>query len=70
MADDRYFDGSVDDEHAAVGGDGMRYGFSDCRLPVVLNHNTPNDSLFLLWGGPEHSVRGLFPRISRHRRFV
>jgi hypothetical protein len=70
VADDRYFDGSVDDEHAAVGGDSMRYGFSDCRLPVVLNHNTPNNSLFLLWGGPEHRVRGLFPRISRHRRFV
>jgi hypothetical protein len=70
VADDRYFDGSVDDEHAEVGGNSMRYGFSDCRLPVVLNHNTPNNSLFLLWAGPEHNVRGLFPRISRHRRFV
>ena len=70
VADDRYFDGSVDDEHAEVGGDSMRYGFSNCRLPAVLSHNTPNNSLFLLWAGPEHKVRGLFPRISRHRRFV
>lgn len=70
VADDRYFDTSVDDEHAAVGGDSMRHGFSSCRLPVVLSHNTPNNSLFLLWAGPEHNVRGLFPRISRHRRFV
>lgn len=70
VGDDRYFDMCVDDEHAAVGGDSMRYGFSSCRLPVVLGHNTPNNSLFLLWAGPEHTVRGLFPRISRHRRFV
>lgn len=70
VADEHYFDTSVDDEHAAVGGDSMRYGFSNCRLPVVLSHNTPNNSLFLLWAGPEHKIRGLFPRISRHRRFV
>ena len=70
VAADRYFDASVDDEHAAVGGDSVRHGFADCRLPVILSHNTPNNSLFLLWAGAEHSVRGLFPRISRHRRFV
>ncbi len=70
IGDDRYFDVSVDDEHAAVGGDSMRYGFSQCRLPIVLSHNTPNNSLFLLWAEAECSVRGLFPRVSRHRRFV
>lgn len=70
VGDDRYFDASADDEHAAVGGNSMRYGFSQCRLPVVLSHNTPNNSLFLLWAEAEYRVRGLFPRVSRHRRFV
>jgi hypothetical protein len=67
--DARYFDAIADDEHGDVGGASKRYGFADCRLPVVLSHNTPNNSLYLLWAEAEHSVRGLFPRVSRHRRF-
>jgi hypothetical protein len=66
---DRYFDASVDDEHGAVGGTSKRLGYAACRLPVVLSHNTPNNSIFLLWGEDEHTFRGLFPRVSRHRRF-
>lgn len=69
VAEDRYFDAAADDEHGEVGGVTKRYGFADCRLPVVLSHNTPNNSLFLLWAESEHRVRGLFPRVSRHRRF-
>jgi len=65
----RYFDAIADDEHGDVGGASKRYGFADCRLPVVLSHNTPNNSLYLLWAEAEHNVRGLFPRVSRHRRF-
>lgn len=68
-AEERYFDSTADDEHGEVGSASKRYGFADCRLPVVLSHNTPNNSLFLLWAEAEHSVRGLFPRVSRHRRF-
>jgi hypothetical protein len=68
-AQDRFFDPEADDEHGEVGGASKRYGFADGRLPVVLFHNTPNNSLFLLWAEAEHSVRGLFPRVSRHRRF-
>jgi len=64
-----YFDPAADDEHGKVGGASKRFGFADCRLPVVLSHNTPNNSLFLLWAEAEHNVRGLFPRVSRHRRF-
>lgn len=68
-AEDRYFDPAADDEHGEVGGASKRFGFAECRLPVVLSHNTPNNSLFLLWAEAEHNVRGLFPRVSRHRRF-
>lgn len=43
-------------------------GFDECALPVVLSHNTPNNSLPILWQDTdnEKEFKGLFPRISRH----
>ena len=67
-AQDRYFDPTVDDEHGAKGGKSKRFGFAECRLPVVLAHNTPNNSIFLLWAEDVQRVRGLFPRVDRHRK--
>jgi hypothetical protein len=66
---DAYFDPQANTEATAVGGVDVRLGFSDGRLPFVLTHNTPNNSIYLLWAEPWHSVRGLFPRVSRHRNF-
>lgn len=40
-------------------------GFDGCALPVVLAHNTPNNSLPFIWQDAER-FHGLFPRISRH----
>lgn len=40
-------------------------GFDECALPVVLAHNTPNNSLPVIWQDAER-FHGLFPRISRH----
>lgn len=40
-------------------------GFDECALPLVLAHNTPNNSLPILWQDA-NEFRGLFPRISRH----
>ena len=69
LAKDKYFDPEVDDEHMKVGGSDGRMGFANCALPVVLSHNTPNNSIYLLWG-PEHLEHpGLFPRVARHRDF-
>lgn len=45
--------------------DNPHLGFDECALPVVLSHNTPNNSLPVLWQDAEE-FRGLFPRISRH----
>lgn len=48
-------------------------GFGDAALPVVLYHNTPNNSVCLLWADTtdrEESIlkrRALFPRYERHR---
>ena len=64
-----YFDEVADDEHAAVGRTTMRFGFADGRLPLVLSHNAPNNSIYVLWAEDGHEVLGLFPRVSRHRRF-
>lgn len=63
---DRYYDPSAEDDHTRKGGTDVKRGFAGCSLPVVLTHNTPNNSIFLLWANPEegYSVRGLFPRIS------
>lgn len=43
-------------------------GFDECALPVVLSHNTPNNSLPILWQDTDNDTefKGLFPRISRH----
>lgn len=68
MADDRYFDPEADDKHGAVGGSTKRYGYANGRLPIVLNHNTPNNSVYVLWAEDVQTVRGLFPRVSRHRK--
>lgn len=64
----RYFDDSVDDEHGKVGGTSKRFGYAGGRLPLVLSHNTPNNSIFILWAEDRQKVRGLFPRVSRHRK--
>ncbi len=65
---DCYYDPDVEDEHTKVGGGNVKRGFANCGLPLVLSHNTPNNSVCLLWADPElYKIRGLFPRVSRHR---
>lgn len=63
-----YYDSNVEDEHTREGGTDVKRGFAGCALPLVLSHNTPNNSMFLLWANPDElDIRGLFPRVSRHR---
>ncbi len=47
-------------------------GYVDCALPVVLQHNTPNNSICILWADTTDRENGqrrraLFPRYERHR---
>lgn len=68
LANTKYCDQAYADEHFLVGGtNDVRLGFAACGLPVILNHNTPNNSVFILWGPEDSSFPGLFPRVSRHR---
>ncbi len=63
-----YFDDSIIDEHYKKGNCERPYlGFNKCALPLVLSHNTPNNSIPLLWYEDRRKYRGLFPRVTRHR---
>lgn len=65
---ERYYDPALHDEHMQKGGTSdARYGFADCGLPLILSHNTPNNSLPLLWAHDGSTMRGLFPRVRRHK---
>lgn len=66
-----YYDDSIETKHMKLGGEDARLGFGRCALPLVLEHNTPNNSLALLWADTagekgKHSMRPLFRRRQRH----
>ena len=58
---EKYYDPSMEDEHKGR----VKYGFSDCALPLILSHNTPNNSVYLLW--ERNHRKPLFPRFERHQ---
>jgi hypothetical protein len=67
----KYYDPSIETRHTGLGGDTVQLGFGGCGLPLVLEHNTPNNSVALLWaetagdnGRPP--MRPLFRRRQRH----
>jgi hypothetical protein len=72
---DRYYDHALFErlkKHCEEAGQkDMKRGYAECALPVVLDHNTPNNSLPLLWaetagGDGVHPMRSLFHRRDRH----
>jgi hypothetical protein len=43
-------------------------GYNECALPLILVHNTPNNSMPLLWWvSSSKDFIGLFPRVTRHK---
>lgn len=68
----RYYNPAIETKHTNVGGVcHMGLGYGGCALPLVLEHNTPNNSIALLWaesdgdsGSP--AMRPLFHRRERH----
>lgn len=71
-----YYDPSLHTEHTAIGGvTHIGLGYGGCALPLVLEHNTPNNAVALLWAetvggvqndGPAPAMRPLFRRRQRH----
>ena len=41
------------------------WGYNEGALPIILSHNTPNNSLPILWQNTTN-FKGLFPRVNRH----
>lgn len=68
----RYYDEAIETHHNKAGGGAtaIHAGYKDCALTVVLDHNTPNNSLPILWAESEgesgHPMRPLFRRRQRH----
>ena len=66
----KYFHQNLKDDTAYKVGNVIKpyLGFDECALPVVLSHNTPNNSLPILWQDTDNNqeFKGLFPRVSRH----
>jgi hypothetical protein len=61
---ERFYGEDFEDEHTGS----VKYGLENCGLPLVLHHNTPNNSLFLLWARKRQDFTPLFVRYERHGR--
>ena len=71
-----YYNPLIRTKHTDVGGvTDLGLGFGGCALPLVLEHNTPNNAVALLWaetdgdvreGVSAPSMRPLFRRRQRH----
>jgi len=62
---DKYYDTQIDrkqEKHLKESGiTTVRFGYAGCALPLILDHNTPNNSIPLLWAEtsaspPEHAM--------------
>jgi hypothetical protein len=72
---EKYYNTAIDkvvfDVHMKKGNTpDAKYGYADCGLPVVLHHNAPNNSLAILWYYENCPMRGIFPRVQRHREMI
>lgn len=73
---EKYYNSSIETDSTRKGGyDRINLGYGACALSVVLDHNTPNNSVPLLWaerepsdrdGKKEPEMRPLFRRRERH----
>lgn len=69
-----YYDQGIETSHTLKGDvKHLGLGYAGCALPLVLDHNTPNNSVALLWAESEQrkfigpsSLRPLFRRRQRH----
>jgi hypothetical protein len=54
----KYYDPDIQTEHTDVGGaTHLGLGYGGCALPLILDHNTPNNSVALLWAETDGSLR-------------
>ncbi|PTU30324.1 phosphoribosyltransferase-like protein [Stenotrophobium rhamnosiphilum] len=63
-----WYDKGIEDEHTKSD---IWFGYKQCGLPLILEHNTPNNSLALLWASSSKDdakpfMKPLFSRRKRH----
>lgn len=66
---EKHYNKTIETDSTRVGGtDDIKYGYGYCGLPLILEHNTPNNSLPILWADVEESpeMRPLFRRRQRY----
>lgn len=66
-----YYDPKIETKHTSIGGVAhLGLGYGGCALPLVLDHNTPNNAVALLWAETDSvippAMRPLFRRRQRH----
>lgn len=61
---EKYYSDDFGDRHTGC----VKYGYDNCGLPLVLHHNTPNNSIYLLWARKRADFTPLFVRYERHGR--
>ncbi len=61
---EKYYTDDFGDQHTGS----VKYGFDGCGLPLILHHNTPNNSVYLLWARKRSDFNPLFVRYERHGR--
>lgn len=60
----KYHNSKIEDSHYKKGKHDFPFlGFDECSLPLVIYHNTPNNSFPIIWGLED----ALFPRVTRHK---
>lgn len=71
----KYYDADIQTASTDKGGvKHLGMGYAGCALPLVLDHNTPNNSVALLWarsdgnGGKARAMCPLFYRRNRHSK--
>ena len=66
---DKHYNKKIETDSTRVGGtDDIKYGYGYCGLPLILEHNTPNNSLPILWADMDETpeMRPLFRRRQRY----
>lgn len=61
---DKYYSDELGDLHTG----NVKFGLEGCGLPLILHHNTPNNSIYLLWARKKEGFSPLFVRFERHGR--
>jgi len=61
---EKYYSDDFGDHHTGC----VKFGFDNCGLPLILHHNTPNNSIYLLWARKREDFNPLFVRYERHGR--